>query len=77
MRRYFNKSPVGQNRKKGAGWAVILAAAVLLALVSACSLAPDRATMDKQAKGWPWSFGASVSDEVYSPTITEDVYSTE
>ncbi|MCM3698435.1 hypothetical protein [Paenibacillus macerans] len=77
MRRYFNKSPVGQNRKKSAGWAVILAAAVLLMLASACSLAPNRATMDKQANGWPWPFGASVSDEVYSPTIAEDVYSTD
>ena len=75
MQRNFNASPAGQGRNKYAGWAAVLAAAVLLALVSACSLAPDRATMKKQADGWPWPFGVSVSNDVYSPTIAEDVYS--
>ncbi|MDU4698413.1 MAG: hypothetical protein E6Y08_21590 [Paenibacillus sp.] len=58
-------------------WAAVAGAVLLLALTSACRLAPNEETMSRQAKAFPWPFGPSVSDGVYSPTIVEDVYSTE
>lgn len=49
-----------------------------LTLTTACTLEPDSETMSRQAKAFPWPFGSvSVLDEVYSPTIVEDVYSLE
>lgn len=42
--------------------------------LSACSLSPDKTTMERQAKA-PWWFGSSISDEVYSPNVQEEVYS--
>ncbi|MBW4841223.1 MAG: hypothetical protein KZY74_17670 [Paenibacillaceae bacterium] len=58
-------------------WGTVAVAVLLLALTSACRLAPDPETMSRQARAFPWPFGPSVSDGVYSPTIVEDVYSTE
>lgn len=58
-------------------WAAVAGAVLLLALTSACRLAPNEETMNRQARALPWPFGPSVSDGVYSPTIVEDVYSTE
>ncbi|GIP48094.1 hypothetical protein D3C76_88810 [compost metagenome] len=58
-------------------WVAVAGAVLLLALTSACRLAPDTETMNRQARAFPWPFGPSVSDGVYSPTIVEDVYSTE
>lgn len=58
-------------------WAAVAGAVLLLAITSACRLAPDPETMNRQARAFPWPFGPSVSDGVYSPTIVEDVYSTE
>ncbi|MGG6310017.1 hypothetical protein [Paenibacillus macerans] len=57
--------------------AAAAAAILLLTMISACSLSPDQETMNRQARAFPWPFGSSVSDEVYSPTIVEDVYSAE
>lgn len=51
---------------------------ITFTLTTACTLEPDAETMSRQAKAFPWPFGsASVLDEVYSPTIVEDVYSLE
>ncbi|MFD1176120.1 hypothetical protein ACFQ3W_07400 [Paenibacillus puldeungensis] len=58
-----------------ASWAVILVSVLVLAIVSACSLLPSQVTLNKQVQSFPWPFGNSVSDGVYSPTISEDVYS--
>lgn len=56
---------------------VMLAIPLFLA-TTACTLQPDEGTMSRQAKVLPWPFGSrTVLDEVYSPTIVEDVYSLE
>ncbi len=57
---------------------VMTLAITSLTLTTACTLEPDAETMNRQAKAFPWPFGSkSVADEVYSPTIVENVYSLE
>lgn len=77
MRRKSRRPTPRQAKKAGiqANWAVILVSVLVLSIVSACSLLPNQVTLNKQAQGFPWPFGNSVSDGVYSPTISEDVYS--
>ncbi|MOA07616.1 hypothetical protein D3C78_1273230 [compost metagenome] len=41
--------------------------------ISGCSLSPDKATLDRQAKTTWWP-GASISNEVYRPAVKEEVY---
>ncbi|WP_334071820.1 MULTISPECIES: hypothetical protein [Paenibacillus] len=55
----------------------ITAALALMALIGGCMLAPSQATLGRQAAASPWWFGPFVTDNVYSPTVEEDVYSTE
>lgn len=71
-----SKTTAGTKRLRSL-WAAVAGAVLLLALTSACRLAPNEETMNRQARALPWPFGPSVSDGVYSPTIVEDVYSTE
>lgn len=75
MRRSSKSIMSRRSKGKLASWAAGAAAVILLALISACSLAPYKATMERQARVFPWAFGPSVSDGVYSPAIVEDVYS--
>lgn len=70
-------SPERETKRPCSLWVAVARAVLLLALTSACRLAPDQETMSRQAGAFPWPFGPSVSDGVYSPTIVEDVYSTE
>lgn len=85
MRRKYTVSELLNSNKGSSGkqlykTLLTLGAIILtsLTLTTACTLEPDAETMSRQAKAFPWPFGsASVLDEVYSPTIVEDVYSLE
>lgn len=74
---HHNPSLANGTKRPRPLWAAVAGAVLLLALTSACRLAPNEETMNRQARALPWPFGPSVSDGVYSPTIVEDVYSTE
>jgi|GEM_PF-3911719 len=65
------KSPV---RKRILGMTVALA---FMALAGGCMLAPSQATLDRQAVALPWWLGPFVTDDVYAPTVEEEVYSQE
>lgn len=46
-------------------------------LAGGCGMAPDQGTVERQAAGflsWP---DTSVADDVYSRSVSEDVYSTQ
>jgi hypothetical protein len=70
-------SPENEMKRPRSLWIAAAGAILLLALTSACQMAPSAETLSRQAGAFPWPFGPSVSDGVYLPTIVEDVYSTE
>lgn len=70
-------SPKSETKRPRSLWVAVAGAVLLLALTSACRMAPNAETLSRQTGAFPWPFGPSVSDGVYSPTIVEDVYSTE
>lgn len=67
----FPKRPV---RKGILGMTAFL---VVMALASGCMSAPSQATLNRQAVASPWWLGPFVTDDVYAPTVEEDVYSKE
>ena len=53
------------------------AALAVMALAGGCMSAPSQATLDRQAVVLPWWLGPFVTDDVYAPTVEEEVYSKE